>query len=272
MVGLDLIDVQVACRRHKCRCVVVDKVVDTEIATVRIAERLEECCLCVMTLLEQADHLFGLLLLGDNRFVGSDELAHLRIDSGDHLLGDGHIRAVEVPQRAIVTAGYWVLHAQVGTRIERTYRVSHHHLQRTHVAAHTFRTRRIDKLDVLGLIDEERQVLNLVIDSCGYHGVRQLQTNLVIDVQKRSTTLDVVVLLVVFAVNGDSIFHTLEIFVFFWHLCVFCSVIMHHITDTPFEQVLRGPRTSSRENTNLLKTNPKIGLYSYFDKTKLGQM
>ena len=259
MVRLDLIDVQVACRRHECRGVVVDKVVDAEVPAIGVAERLKERRFLVVALLEEAYDLFGLFLFGNDGFVGSDELTHLRIDGVDNLRRDGHIRTVKVLERAVVTLGDRVFHTQIGVREQGTHGVRHHHLQRADIAAHTFGARGIEELDILGFIDEEREILNLVIDACGYHGIRQLQTNLVIDVQKRSTTLDVVVLLVVFAIDGDSIFHTLEIFVFFWHLCVFCSVIMHHIT-------------SSRENTNLLKTNPKIGLYSYFDKTKLGQM
>ena len=103
VVRLNLIDVQVACRRHECRGVVVDKVVDAEVPAIGVAERLKERRFLVVALLEEAYDLFGLFLFGNDGFVGSDELTHLRIDGVDNLRRDGHIRTVKVLERAVVT-------------------------------------------------------------------------------------------------------------------------------------------------------------------------
>ena len=55
-----------------------------------------------MTLLEEADDLFGLFLFGNDGFVGSNELPHLCFDSVDDLRRDGHVAAVKVLKRAVI--------------------------------------------------------------------------------------------------------------------------------------------------------------------------
>ena len=60
------------------------------------------------------------------------------------------------------------------------YGTRHHHAQRADIAASATFAGGIDKLNIFGLVDEKVKTLHLVVDPCCYHGVGQLQCQLVV--------------------------------------------------------------------------------------------
>ena len=81
-----------------------------------------------------------------------------------------------------------MLDAEVTIIPEFAHSASHAHAKCTDIAASAAIAGGIDELDILGLVDEEVEGLNLVIDACGNDRVWQGQVQLLVQITKGSTT------------------------------------------------------------------------------------
>ena len=116
--------------------VIIDILAHPEVTAVGVTQGLEDRRLVVIALGEHLDHLFGLLLLLDDRSVLRNNLQHPFLDRFDHLprqygrfflLFRRH-RFVLMPlEGAVITLADRVLHTQVHLRVEFVHRSAQNH-------------------------------------------------------------------------------------------------------------------------------------------------
>ena len=97
---------------------------------------------------------------------------------------------------------------------------SENHVQCAGVAADTTGRACVEELDIFGLVEEEVEVFRLVVDMCRDDGVRQADAYSLFEFDERDATGDIVVLLGVFAIDGDGRRHRLSGYLLFpvWHV------------------------------------------------------
>ena len=81
---------------------------------------------------------------------------------------------------------------------------SENHVQSAGVAPDTTWRACVEELDIFGLVEEEVEVFRLVVDVCRDDGVRQADAYSLFEFDERDATGDIVVLLGVFAIDGDG--------------------------------------------------------------------
>ena len=165
--------------------IIIDEIAHTEVTAVRVSKGLKDRTLVVETSREHLNDLLGLLLFLIDRTILGNDLTHTFLDSSHHLRRHNRRRSlafqvlvfIDMPlERAVVTFADRMLHTQVHLWVQLIHRTSEHHIQSTHVHAHTTRRTGIQELHIFGFIEQKIEVLHFVVHVCCNDRIRQLDT------------------------------------------------------------------------------------------------
>ena len=209
VVRLQVEDGNISAGGHENRCVVVNIVAHSEVATIGVSERFEDSALAVCAGAKHLDDLFSLLLLLKDFAVFAYDLMHALFDGANHV-GRERLLVVFLPlEGAVVAFADRVLDTDVCLGVKLMDGASENHVQGAGVAADTARRAGIKEFHVFWLVEEEIKVLCLVVDMRRYDGVRQTDAYALFELDERDATGDIVKLLGVFAKDGNRGRHRL---------------------------------------------------------------
>ena len=204
-------DIDIAGRWHQCTGIVINVVAHPIVSAIGVAQRLEQRGFTLTMLFEKADDIFRSFFFHLYGTVFLDNLEHTFLDACNLFRGQFHLFTVVTANGAEITQRNRVLYAQIELWEQFPDCASQNHGQRAHIRPHTGRAGNIQKLNVLGFIHQEIQVLQLVIDTGCHHAVTQLRLNHFVKLHQRRSALNVVISTSVFAINGYFL-HILSFF------------------------------------------------------------